>query len=247
MSAIALVAALGAAMGSSNLIWLGALWLWPTLLGFALVLVGNLGWGQLRNLLPLTGPGLLPVAAQVVPLTSHFGELVYLAVLSSYLATPSRLVRAAAYVTLGTAVTWMLVTLVYLMVFPLPGGLGVPFPLFDMTRLVQGGRFFERVDAFWITFWTAGCAVRGAAALHAAALLLRDAFRLPNHRGAVLPLVIATVSLALFPTDQAGAIAAETFLLRRWGFLAMLVLPLCVALLARARGAGAGTGGGGHG
>ncbi len=239
MASMTLVSALGAAMSTAGLAWMGTIYAWPALYSILVILVGNLGWGQFRHVLPPTGPGLLPVAGELLPLTSHFGELIYLFIFSTYLNTPRHLPRAAAQITALAAAVWAAVVLVYIMVFSIPGGFSMPFPLLEMTRLVQGGRFLERMDTIWIGLWTFGMAGVTAGGLMGTAVLLRDAFRLPDHRGAVLPLAVATLAVALFPANQAGAIAAETFLLRRWGFLVAPGVPLLVALLARLRRGGA--------
>jgi hypothetical protein len=104
-----------------------------------------------------------------------------------------------------------------------------------MSRLVQGGRHLERLDAVWIIFWTFGSAYRLAFSVMATALLFKDAFRLPDHRGAVLPLTMAVLAMALLPSNQATAIVIETNSLRRWGYLIALGLPLAITLVARLR------------
>lgn len=229
------VAVVAAAISPPAIMWLTTLFTWPALISILLVLVGNVAWGQLANVRPVAGPGLWPVAREALPLTSYYGELITLAVFSSYLASPRQLVSATANTIAAAGLTWSAVTLVYLMVFPLPGGLDVPFPLQEMTRLVQGGRFFERLDAVLIAFWAFGTAGRTATSLMVAALLFRDAFRLASHRAALLPLAVAMVAVALIPTSQADTIDIQANLVRYWGFVPVLVWPLLVALVARWR------------
>lgn len=240
MATLVAAGALGAATSPAGLVWLGAVAWWPALLAVLVIVVGNLGWGQFRNALPPTGHGVLPTLIQVPPLTSYWGELVYLAVVSRHVQEAGDLPRAAGLAVAVSTATGALLTLVYLMVFPLPGGAALPFPLLEMTRLVTGGRFLERLDALWIGTWVLGSAGLAAGALQTAALLFRDAFRLPDHRGAVLPMAVATLAAALFHGNQESAIAFETGFVRRWGFLITLVLPLAVALLAGRRGGGGG-------
>ncbi|MFZ5824396.1 MAG: GerAB/ArcD/ProY family transporter [Bacillota bacterium] len=237
MSSLVLAGALGAHLRVPALLWIGMSYFWPSLIAILIVVVGNVAWGQFANITPIAGPGLLPLAGQALPLTSYFGELVYLTVIAPYLGNVRRLVSVSAGVVGVTALVWGLVLLVYLMVFPLPSGLAVPFPVFEMTRLVQGGRFLERADAIWLVLWTFGSAGRLAGGLLFGSLLFRDAFRLPDHRQAVLPLAMAVMALRLYPSNQSGAIALDTFLIRRWGFLATFLVPAVVALLAlRKRG-----------
>ena len=235
MVSLLAVAALGASMTPAGALWIGSLLTWPMLTSILVLVVGNVGWGQFRNLVPLTGHGVLPTARELLPLTSYASPLVYVAIFCSLLPSPAKLVRASVYAMGVSVVTWALVVLLYLMVYPMPGGLDVQFPLFEMSRLVQGGRHFERMDALWLVFWTFGAAGRLTEALMGTALVFQNAFRLPDHRGAVLPLAMATLAVGLFPSNQAGAVDAETHILRRWGFLVVLVLPLLIAMLARLR------------
>ena len=236
MSSLILAGALGAALSPPGLIWTGAVAAIPTIGALLLVLVGNVAWGQFRHVLPPTGPGLLPVAAELLPMTSFFGEVAFLAIIASYVQRAKDLPKAAAWGLGLSTVIGALFVLIYLMVFPLPGGLSFPFPLLEMTRLIHGGRFFERVDLIWVLLWVVGSAGLAAGSIQAAALMLKDAFRLPTHRGAVLPLAVATLASALFPSNQAAAIAIETFLVRRWGFLLTLGVPLLLVVIVHLRG-----------
>ncbi|HWI62839.1 MAG TPA: GerAB/ArcD/ProY family transporter [Symbiobacteriaceae bacterium] len=232
MVSLVAAAAVAAHMSPAGLVWIGAVSAPPILLAVLIVLVGNIGWGQFRNLLPLSGPGLLPLSTGLLPLTAHFYPFAYLTMFAGLLASPRGLVKGAATVVGVTSAVFALVILFYLMVFPLPGGIDVPFPLFEMTRLVQGGRYLERVDAIWIAFWTFGSAVRLASTLMTTSLMFKHAFRLPDHRGAVLPLTMAILSWALVPANQVGALDIETYILRPWGFVFVPVAPLAIALVA---------------
>lgn len=236
MTSLIIAAALGAAMRPPGLIWIGLIYAGPVVLSLLLVIIGNLGWGEFSVLLPITGPGLGEVAWRLLPLTSHFAELAVLTVFAKYAAVPRRLGAIAFKSMAAVAGLWTLILLVYLIVFPYPKGLAIPFPVFEMTRLMQGGRFIERLDAVWIIFWAFGSAGRIGVLLMAASLLFQGAFRLPSHRVAVLPLGVAVLGASLFTTNQADTVAAFTFLYRRLGFLPFFILPLLVALVARVRG-----------
>ena len=223
-------------MAPPNAFWLASLYVWPTLASILLLLVGNVGWGQFRNAMPPFGHGIGPTLTEVLPLTSHFSPLLNLFVFSNFLPSGQRLLRGTALAILGGSVTWSLLILFYLMVFPLPSGLSIPFPLFEMSRLVQGGRFLERIDAIWVVIWAFGSVLRTAVALLAGARLYQEAFRLPDHRGAVLPLAIPTLAVALMPSNQADTIAVESVVFRGVAYLVFFALPLLVTGLAWIRG-----------
>lgn len=235
MSSMILASAAGAAMAPANAFWIASLFAWPALFSILLLAVGSVAWGQFRNALPPTESGVLPVLLEVPALTSHFSPLVHFLTFAGLLA-PARGLPRGALTTIGaTSVTWALVLLFYLMVFPLPGGLAVPFPVFEMSRLVEGGRFLERVDSLWILIWVFGSVLRSSVAILGSAWLIKGAFRLPDHRGAVLPLAVSSLSIALFPSNLADAVAVEGFVFRKFSYVIFFLLPLLVTILARMR------------
>ncbi|HEY3366261.1 MAG TPA: GerAB/ArcD/ProY family transporter [Symbiobacteriaceae bacterium] len=235
MVGLAVASTAGAAMDVAGLAWMGSVYAWPTVIVVLLVLAGNFGWTNYRAVLPLTGHGLLPIAGAVLPLSSYFGELVFLTVYARFVVSPKQIVRTGVSAVGVSALVLSAVVLVYLMVFPLPSSLDVPFGLFELTRLVQGGRYVERLDALWIIFWAFGTAGVTAASLQVTAILWQGAFRLPDYRRAILPLAVTMVAVALLPSNQAAAVVFEVHGFRNWGFLITLVLPLAVTLLARLR------------
>lgn len=232
MVGLAAAGTLGAAASVDGVLWGGSMFAWPAALSILVVLAGNFGSGQFRNLIPITGHGILPSLVHILPLTSYLDALLFVAILSRFTKEPAALKRGAAMAVGVALVLWTATVALFLMTFPLPGATGVPFPLFEMSRLIQGGRHFERIDSLWLIFWTFGSAGRMAGLLQACALLFQGAFRLPSYRMAVPALAIAAVAAALFPSNQAKAIAVETVNLRVWGFLVVLVLPCAVALAA---------------
>lgn len=235
ISTLLLAGVCGARISPPGLVWFGYVWAMPMLLAILVIVVGAWPWGKLSHLMPPTGPGLLTVTAELVPMTSYFSKLSVLFVLCSYLKSPRRLVSYTVGAGAVVTATWALAILVFLMVFPMPDGLSVPFPLFDLTQLLMFGRFLERLDALWMLFWAVGGAIGLSTGLMAAALMWRDAFRLPSHREAVLPLAAAILATSLFPSNQATALDYEIFFLRRWGFVTALLIPLLIALAAQAR------------
>lgn len=235
MSSMILASAVGAAMAPANAFWVASIFAWPALFSVLLLAVGSVAWGQFRNAMPPTGPGVLPVLMEVPALASYFSPLIHFLTFAG-LTTPTRGLLRGVLTTAGaTAVTWALVLLFYLMVFPLPGGLGIPFPVFEMSRLVEGGRFLERVDAIWILIWVFGSVLRSAISLLGSTWLIKEAFGLPDHRGAVLPLAVSSLSIALFPSNLSDAIAVEGFLFREISYLVFFLLPLLVTILAWVR------------
>lgn len=201
-----------------------------------LALLGTLGWGEWRFLLPFWGPGpgrlfraAVGQAALYAPLT------LFLLLAAGGLRDRRRLGRAGAVALIGASLLLAATMVVLLKTFPLPLGLSITFPLHELTRLIIGGRFFQRMEGTWLFVSAITTLVFLGALVHAAALAYTRAFAIPGHRAAVPALLTMAVTVALFPPDQGRALswhAASLPLAWAIGF----GLPLALALASlRAR------------
>jgi hypothetical protein len=206
------------------------------LLAILVILVGTVSWGEISYLFPFWGPGPGIVAGRSIQLMDLYSPTVlFLLVAAGQLKDRQRLWRAGA-VTLGAAtVGFAAILVVVLMTYPLPLAYSVTFPLHELSRLVIGGRFFERVEAVWVFFWFLGTSCHVSAVLYTAAKAYAGAFHMRTHRTAVLPLVTLTMIISMFPRDVGESISWHE---REIPFAIGIGfgLPLVLALLALWRG-----------
>lgn len=206
VTALVLCILYGAWGGTGSLIRLCRLFLPILLLSIALVLVGTYPWGELHYLMPLWGPGAGALLRRSVLLTAMYAPALFLLV-GAGLVKDRRQLSRSVLVTLGaTAGIYAATKVVMVMTFPVPMAHSITFPLHEMSRLVLGGRFFERIEGVWVYIWVFGTACHLAALIHAAALAYADAFGMTSHRTAVFPLVMMSILVAFFPHDQSQAI-----------------------------------------
>jgi spore germination protein KB len=236
MVALGLCVLYGAYGGLADLVRLGRLLLPLVVLAIAVILIGPLPWCDVRNLLPLWGPGVGPLLGGSVGLAGIYGPTVlFLLTAAGHLNDRRRLWRAGAVAMGGATMVFMAILAVILLAYPLPLGYSVTFPLQELTRLVTGGRFFERLESIWIVFEFSASAFYLAALLYTAAAAYAGAFRMATHRTAVLPLVTITLIASLIPTDQGEAILLRVATVPL-SVTTAFILPLLLSLLAAWRG-----------
>jgi spore germination protein KB len=236
MVALALCALYGAYGGVEALVRLGRLLLPIFLLTILVILVGPLPWCNVRNLLPFWGPGPGALLRRSLSLTGVYSPpFLFLLMAAGQLSDRNRLWRTGLMATAGAALLFAAVIAVVLLTYPLPLGYSVTFPLQQLTRLVTGGRFFERIESMSILIEFFAVATYLAAMLHTAASAYASAFRSSTHRTAVLPLVTLAFVLSLFPADQGQAIMMRVTSIPFADTVAYL-LPLLLAAVAGWRG-----------
>jgi spore germination protein KB len=214
-----------------GLVRLGRLVLPLVICSILLVLAGSFGWGNLRYLAPVWGPGLPRLALSVPEVAMLFAPAAILTVLTGSIgnrkawplwdvATPP---IAGAFITLETGVLTM--------VLPYPVSASVTFPLHAAARILLGGRFFERMDGIWLFMWVWSTTILSGALLYAAAVTFIRAFGMPRHVLAILPMATVTLSIAFFSRNQ-----ADTIILHEraaWPIsLVTLAMPLLISLAA---------------
>lgn len=200
--ALAACALYGAAMPITSLVRLGRMFLPALILSLLLVLVGSFGWGQTRYLLPIWGPGPGVLLVRSAKLLWAYLPFLFVLMAAGQLRDRQQM-APAGMVAMGIAsIMAAVITVVLLMVFPMPLGATITFPLHHMARLVLGGRFFERTEGIWTLVWVFGLAYHLAALWHTAASAYAAAFALPSHRAAVVATATVAVIISLFPQDQ---------------------------------------------
>lgn len=227
----------GAYGGTDAIVRLCRLFLPTLLFSIGLILSLTFAWGEIRYLLPLWGPGPLPLAWSTLSVTAYYSPLLFLLLAPGQLADRRGLTRALLVTALAAAVLIAITKVVLVMTYPFPYGRQIPFPLHEMSRLIMGGRFFQRVEGLWVVVWVFGTGCHLAALTHAAAIAMRDGFGMASHRTAVIPLVTLGFTVSLFPSDQAQAIAWHA-LAAPSALLICFALPLLLAGLERLRGGG---------
>lgn len=233
-----MIGALFVAWGEgSALVRVGRLLLPMLLISLVLVLIGTVGWGKLRFLLPLWGPGVPHLLVGLQAGVAVQFPVVVLPVLADRSDDPSGLVRWLPAVPLLSGAVLALIEGVLLMVFPYPITIDIPYPLHTAARLVMGGRFFERLEAIWVFVWVTATIILLGSLLYTASRLYAQAFRLPRRQTAILPLATALLVFAYFPRDHAQTIQWHLNLTPPFFYLVFLypaVLGL-VALIRRRR------------
>lgn len=207
----------------SSLVRLCRLFLPALFLAILFAIVGSFGWGELRFLMPLWGEGPVKTISHAPSLMANYLTVLILLMGADRLRDRQHLFRAGAVAVGFSTVMIAICALALLVIFPLPLGNSITFPLHAMARLVTGGRFFERMDGIWVCIWVFATACHLALAIHVAALAWTQAFGLASHTPAVLPLTAICLTLAFFAPDQgrvlawhdasSGAIVAVTFAL----------------------------------
>jgi len=206
-------------------------------------------WGRGEFLFPLWGNGISSILRGSVMGTSAFFNLLLLLIVYPALQQHKRgTVRWTGFWALAiTGIIFTGVELVFVMVFPNNASNKTPFPLYQLSRLIYFGRFFQRLESLFIFFWVASAVLKLSISIWAASYTFAQTFRMPVYRPIVAPMTLIVYSLGFMAPDFMTALRWDTNFIERYGWIIVVVIPSIVLVVDYFRTRKRRTGGGGSG
>lgn len=186
-----------------------------------------------NQLLPIFGSGLKKILLYGFLASSAFSEVLILAVLVPYFSFDNEALKRLGVVSIGfVAFSFIFITVVYLMVIPVPAATESLVPFYQLARTINLGRYFQRVEAVYTIFWTFTALMRMAIGLTVTAVILKDTLNLPYYRPVLPACTVLFLSLSLSPRSLMEALTIEKIRFSTaWVFLAIVSSLLLLALL----------------
>jgi len=196
-----------------------------------LVMIFSMPRANSARLLPVAGFG-LPATLGTGLYCAGMGAEAILALAIGYAFRSGKALQNS--VLLGIALFGLFMTVmaaVLVSLFGAPEAAQLPFPMFNMSRLISLGRFLQRVEAITVMFWFFAWVVRLSALFHGTVVSLAGALQLPYYRPLIFPLAVLTMACSLLPEDFLSTMDLDSGVLRPIGLL-VLALPLVLLGLA---------------
>jgi spore germination protein KB len=206
----------------------------------ALLIILNIQLVDTAQFFPLWGQGLVPTLRGAVSLLPLQSELALLLVVGQVFRSPTILSRVGRWTVLINGLALGATLVMMIGVFGAPEARLNPFSLYGLARIIQIGRWIERVEVLIVTFWVLAAALRLSLLLCASTSLIASVLRIPNHRSLIFPLLVLVESLSLMPQDLASLIRTDRLWLQTAG-LAVLGIPFLLLMIALIRKKGGAT------
>lgn len=207
------------------------------LLGMLIVLLLGANHMDPRALRPVLGYGWGQVMRATIFPAAVYVELIAVCMLTPRVRDPERMVRAGLIGAFLAGLVASLASACLIMFYGAPRTRRLVYPLYDLTRAISFGDFFERMDALFIFTWTAGSFIIVALLLWVCSSGLAHLLRIQESRVLVRPLaLLAGFSAMRAYANLSEAIALNTPQIYTFVALPFLVLfPLVLAVAERVR------------
>ncbi len=196
------------------------------MVGLLIVLFGVSPHYNFDNLYPVLGTGAYSIFVKSIDRISTFSALIILFMITPFIKTVKNL-KIVGFITITTASVFLIMaTVVFLAVIPYPAALESEIPIYQMARLIDIPRIFERVESVFIIIWTAAVLLFLSAGFYFLVYVFKRTFKLTYYKPLILPFAILILSLSHLLNNDVSTIHLKTKYFSHFSWIVSFGLPL---------------------
>lgn len=225
-------------LGPEILARLSCLFLPAIVIGYALLLLMASPNIDSNNFFPILGNGLPEIfSSSLVRVSAYFGLLI-IYLFPPFIKSP-KLFKSIGYISIiFSGIVMTSVLLVYTGIFPYPTSLEPTLPMYSLSRVINIGTFFRRIDPLFMLIWATSSFLYLGIALYFMTHFFARGFNLKYSNPLILPFAILTYCVAFIPDNLILSVIIEDSIIRVFGAGLVFIPPIILLLIAKFRGLG---------
>lgn len=187
------------------------------------------------NIAPLFGKGTYNILLSGLEGLSIFSDILVLFVLIPFCKSFNEVKKGGGYAVIISAVVSCVLVFFYNMIYANPVAQEFIFPVYQMTRLIRIGEFFQRLDAFFEFIWSIAMMLYAGVYLYVICYIFKSVFNLKYTKELIIPFVIIISCISFIPSSIVDLLRSGT-ILYRISIPFCILLPVGLAVLYRIKG-----------
>jgi spore germination protein (amino acid permease) len=209
--------------------------------GLLVILI--LAWSNynINNMFPILGYGLDKTILHGVIRCSAYGEVILLAVYARNLQGTKFIKHEGYFSLLISTIVISLILFTFTMCYPYYRLQEMVAPMYNLTTLIQFGRFFTRIDSIFLFIWIIGSLIGVSLLFYTSIWLYCKVFRINDKRPVILAGCVILFLISLLQIDIISVVTENIGFIRNFGFIPYFIIPLLaliVAVIRRKKGEG---------
>lgn len=204
----------------------------PYLLIGLVVIIAFSNPTDVQLLLPILGPGFLPLLKNSVIYISSFSEILLLAVIAPLIRERERIGEIGI---LSLSISNLILsglTAIIILTFNYAGASRLIFPVFQLTRLIMLGEFIQRVESVFVFLWFLSAVIGMSGLFYGTVVSFSETFQIRDHRPLIFPLAILIFTLSMIPQSMSETVIWDSFKISRFYPLIWIGIPLFLWILS---------------
>ncbi len=200
---------------------------------FFIVLISDAKYYEITNIFPILGNGVYSIFGSGILKTSFFAEFFVLFLLIPYIKSHNEFKTIGYYSLALSSIYLVLASLVFSLVFPYPSNTESFLPLYQMARLINIGRFFQRVESIFVFSWVFVAIHYLSIGFYMIVYVFKKTFKLQYYRPIIIPFAIIIFTLSFIPKNLMDSIVLKTHYFNNAAWLVTFILPIFILIIAR--------------
>lgn len=202
---------------------------------FLFIVFGVLPYYDPSNFAPWLGNGVSKIFGGGFFSVSLFSPSLYLFLIPPFLKTHKNL-KLSGYISISICAFFLgLSAITYTAVYHYPTSLESFLPTFQMARLINYGRFFQRIESLFMLAWASSAFMYLSIIMFFASYVFTKTFKLPYYKPLLFLLTVLVFNLSLIPPNLISAIELEIKYYGKFSWMIALLLPLLVLLIGNVK------------
>ncbi len=225
--------AIGAYIGIEAILRIHAIAVPCIAAGFLFILIAVLPSCDFTNLLPILGNGIPDITVKSSRSVAIFSEFFLLFLIVPFIKTNKNF-KKAGYTALGiSAFFFTSSAMLYIASIGYPTGKEVFLPIYTMSRLINFGRFFQRVEPLFLVIWSLAALLYLSTVFFFILYVFKKTFRLEYQKPLIIPFAVLIFTLSLIPQNLIAAIKLERIFFRGYAWIITFVFTILLLIIAK--------------
>jgi len=200
-------------------------------IGFFIILIGVLQYSDLSRIMPFLGFGPKNIFIDNISRISIYSGLILLLFLPPFIKS-HRDFRKIGYVSIGLSSFILTVSvLVFLLVYQYPMATESFLPIFQLARLINYGRFFQRLESLFSFLWIVAALNYLSIGLFLILYIFKKTYKLEYYKPLILPFAVILFTASFIPKNLVAAIELETKFFRNIAWIVVFGMTILLLLI----------------
>ncbi|MCX8130182.1 MAG: spore germination protein [Clostridia bacterium] len=194
--------------------------------GLLIILIGVAPAFDILNLTPVLGTGPVDIFGKGFLKLSIFSAVSLIFFIAPFIKTKKNF-RSVGYITIIiSGILFLITTVVYILVYPFPIGVERFLPIYQLARLINYGRFFQRIESVFVLIWATSAFIYLGMGFFLILHILRKTFKLEYYKPLIIPMAILVFTCSLLPPNLMTALELEHAYFRNYIWIVTFAIPI---------------------
>ena len=201
-------------------------------IGYLAIIAGSIQYFDVSRITPVLGKGPYAIFVEGLPRISVFAGIINVFLIFPFIKTNKNFKTVGYAGIIMSGFFFTIGVLAFSLIYQYPTGTESFLPIYQLARLIDYGRFFERIESIFVPIWVASALFHLSTLLFLIVYVFKKTFRLEYYRPLIFSFAILIYAFSFFPHNLVSAIELEKSF-RYFAWTISFLLPMLLLIIAR--------------